>query len=323
MDKKMNITILCPREEFDQNLRQRLSSIGQVSFTKSRKEYSLSELKHICQGTQILGVDPDNLGGWEKVSSNLQKLIEKLPSLKGIALSTTAFHHVNLEYCRKNEILVTYVPGYSSESIAEHRLGLLLGLMKRFFVTHRILEKGGDEFVMGYELRGKTLGIIGLGDIGQKMADLANGIGMNVIAFNRTEKKYPGVKLLSIDEVLAQADAISLHLATNEQTTHFLNQERILKMKQGAFVVNTADRNLIDEVAMADALSSGCIDSYALEAEEFNGPLAALENMFFFKGFGWYTQEALQENKRMWAENIEALAKKKTVNPVPTQDLDK
>jgi phosphoglycerate dehydrogenase-like enzyme len=314
----MKITILCPSSEFSSDLREDLSTLGEVQYTDSRREYELSELIDFCQGSQILGIDPDNLGGWEQVEDNLQQLVESLPKLTGLALGTTAFHYVNQDYCSQQGISTTYVPGYSSESVAEQSMAFLFGLMKRIFATQKLMAKNEYELLLGTELKGKTLGIVGLGNIGQKVATLANGLGMKVVAYNRTPKKIEGVEQMTIDQVVTAADALSLHIATNEETKKFLNEGLIAKIKPGMFMVNTADRTLVDEQALSQALKSGRVDSYAVEAAEKIGPLSELDNVFFFKGFGWHTKEALAKNKQIWVENIKALTRGKTVNSVPS-----
>ena len=179
-------------------------------------------------------------------------------------------------------------------------------------------ERGiGYRLVEGFELKGKTLGVIGLGHIGSRVAELGLAIGMKVIAYNRTPGQKEGVEMKSLDEVLAKSDVISLHLAENEETKGIISKDRIAKLKKGVVIVNTADRSLVDEEAMAQALKSGQVDSYALEAEDLTSPpLGGLENAILSKGFGWFTKEALERNKEIWVNNIEGIAKGKPVNPL-------
>lgn len=170
---------------------------------------------------------------------------------------------------------------------------------------------------MGYEIAGKTLGIIGLGSIGKRTAQLANSLGMKVIAWNRTPHKVRGVVLTTLDNVLSTSDYLSLHLVDNSKTSGFLSNKQIDKLKKGVIVINTADRDLVDEKAIAKALKSKAVDSYALEAEDLTSPpLGNVENAFLFKGFGWYTKEALERNKEIWVKNIVGLAHGQPVNQV-------
>lgn len=313
----MKITVFCPKPEFTKDQQGRLAKLGQVIYTKSRDEYPMEELVKLCKDSEILAFDPDNIGGFEKTPKRLLKLMEAMSKIKGLVLSTTAFGYVDFEYCKKKNIVVTNVPYYSTESVAEHTLAFLLGSAKRIFLTDRRSQKRKYRLELGYELKGKTLGIIGLGNIGSRVADLGKAVGMKVIGYNRTPKKKAEVTLKSINKVLSESDAICLHLAENEETKGFLSKERIAKLKKGVFIINTSDRSLVDEKAMAKSLKSGKVDTYVLEAEDLDSPpLGDLENAILFRGFGWYTKESLERNKEIWVNNIEGVARNKPINSV-------
>lgn len=306
----MKITVLCPKSEFTRVQQEKLAGFGEVVYTESREEYPLEKLVELAKDSEILAFDPDNIGGFEMAPKRLIKLMEAMPKIKGLALSTTAFGYIDLGYCKKRRIVVTNVPYYSTESVAEHAFALMLGCAKRIFVTDRKTQKGKYRLEIGFELKGKTLGVIGLGHIGSRTAELGKAIGMKVIAWNRTSKQSVEVEMKSIDEVLSQSDVISLHLAENEETKGFLSKEKIAKLKNGVVVVNTADRSLVDEEAMAKVLKSGKVDSYALEAEDLTSPpLGEIESAILLRGFGWYTKESLERNKEIWVNNIEGIAK--------------
>lgn len=313
----MKITILTPKTEFTKAQQERLARLGEVVYTESREEYPMDKLIELSKDSDILAFDPDNIGGFEVAPKRLVKLLDAMPKIKGLALSTTAFGYVDLDYCKKRNITVTNVPYYSTESVAEHTLALLLGCAKRIFLTDRRTQKGKYQLVEGFELKGKALGVIGLGHIGSRVAELGLAIGMKVIAWNRTPKQKKGVEMKSLDKVLAESDAVCIHLAENEETRSFLSKEHIAQLKDGVIVVNTADRSLVDEEAMAKALKSRKVNSYALEAEDLTSPpLGGVKNAFLFKGFGWYTKEALERNKEIWVDNIEGIIRGKPPNPL-------
>lgn len=128
---------------------------------------------------------------------------------------------------------------------------------------------------------------------------------------------WGGVQLKDLDRVLAESDYLSIHLIDSPETTGIISASKIAKLKRGAIIINTASRDLVDEKALAEALKSGAVDSYALEAEDLTSePLGKLENALLFKGFGWYTKEALERNKEIWVRNIVGLANGKPVNQV-------
>jgi D-3-phosphoglycerate dehydrogenase len=147
--------------------------------------------------------------------------------------------------------------------------------------------------MQGMELRGKTLGIVGLGGIGAEMARLANGIGLKVLAYNRTPK--PGT--VPLDELLAQADIVSLHLGLNDQTRGFLNRERIAKTKPGVIIINTARAGVVDEPALLEMLTSGHVGHYATdvfgkEPPAADEPLLKADNVTLTSHAGYNTPEA-------------------------------
>ena len=313
----MKITILCPQSEFSTEQQYKLSVVGEVIYTKSRDEYPLDDLIKLAKDSEILAFDPDNIGGFEKTPTRLLNLMEAMPKLKGLVLSTTAFGYVDKDYCKKRGIVVTNVPFYSTESVAEHTLAMILGCVKRIFLTDRRTQKNKYKLEMGRELNHLSVGIIGLGHIGERTAELCKAVGASVYAYNRTPKRMEHIQRKSIEEVLTKSDVIAIHLAENKETEHFLSKERIEMLNDGVVEVNTSDRSIVDEVAMAKALKSGKVDQYCFEGESLKGsPLDDIETAIMFKGFGWFTKEALEKNKEIWVDNIVGVAKGAPHNPV-------
>lgn len=321
----MKITILTPRKEFTKEQQKQLSKVGEVVYTESRREYPIKKLIKLAKGSEILAADPDNLGGFEKAKPRLTKLMKSLPNLKGVALASSSFGWIDLGYCRRSNIVVTNVPYYSTESVAEHALGLMICLAKNIIINDRKFWLGKESKFgsgPGFELRGKTLGVIGLGNIGSRIAELGQAIGMKVMAYNRTPKKQKGVEMKPLEEVLAESDVISVNLACNKETYHFISAKEIRKMKKGAAIVNligpvTPDREVVDKKAMGRALKEGRVVAYVYEAEDLlNNPLSKIENAIGLKGFAWYTKDALKRAKETWTNSIITLAKGNPINVV-------
>jgi lactate dehydrogenase-like 2-hydroxyacid dehydrogenase len=301
----MKLTIMTPRQEFSQSLQKRLKQLGAVSYTKTRSKYSLKSLEKLCQGSSILGIDPDNLGGFEVAKKTLNQLISKLPDVKHLALSTTSYGYIDFSLMNSRSITVSNVPNYSRESVAEHTIAMLLNLSKRILITERRTISGKYQITEGFELKGKTLGVIGFGSIGSRVAELCLGLGMKVIAYNRTPKHHSGVTFESLTNIVSKSDAISLHLAHTDKTEGLISKDLISKFKPGVIIINTADRSLIDEHALASAIKSGLVDSYSAEVEDLTSPpLGKLENAILIKSYGWYTREALENNKKIWVDNM-------------------
>lgn len=315
----MKVAIITPASEFSKKQKTMLDSVGEIRYTTNRETLSFESLLELCEGSELLAIEPDLLGGFEVAPIILQKLLDKLPQIRGLALGTTAFEYVSQKYCEEKGILVSNIPHYTSESIAEHAIALLLGCSKNIFLLdHRTIKNLYKEKI-GHEVLGKTFGIIGLGNIGTRTAELGRALGMKTIGWNRTHKNIEGVTLEDLDVVLSTSDYISLHLSQNEETTNFFSKSKISMLKKGVIIINTANRELVDEAAMADGIKSGIIDSYAVEVEDVNsGPLKDVENAFLFKSFGWYTQEVLDRRTEIWVNNIIGLAQGKPLNLIFT-----
>ena len=157
----MKIVIFNPKDSFSQKLQDQLSSLGQVTYTKDRETLPLDTLLDMAKGADIVGCDPDPLGGFEKAKEKLSAIINSLPNLKGVCLSTTSFGWIDLDLCKKRQIPVSNVPGYSKESVAEQAIAFILGASKRIFVSDRRTNQGKYFLDLGFEVRGKTLGVIG------------------------------------------------------------------------------------------------------------------------------------------------------------------
>ncbi len=321
----MKITVLVPKSEFSLKQQKKLANLGEVVYTDSRREYPIGELVNIAGGSEILAADPDNLGGFEKAKSKLTVLMESLPKLKGVALASSASEWIDLGYCQKRGIVVTNVPGYSTESVAEHALGLMICLAKKIIVNDRKSQADGDskyDLGMGFELKGKTLGIIGLGSIGSRIAQLGQAIGMRVMAYNRSPKRQAGVNLKTLNEVLSGSDILSINLACDAETYHFISTEELERVKKGVIMVDLigpvpADKEVVDKKALATALKSGKVAAFAYEAEDLdNNPLSGIENAIGLKGFAWYTRDALDRAKAIWTDSIVSIASGKAINVV-------
>jgi len=210
------------------------------------------------------------------INSQLSKeVLEKLPNLKFIATRSTGFDHLDLNVCKAKGVLVANVPGYGSHTVAEYTFGLLICLVRKIYdAYHRVRETGNFDLtgLKGRELFNKTLGVIGTGRIGINVIKIANGFGMKVIAYD----KYPNDELeqqldfeyISFEELLKQADIITLHVPYNTETHHLLNKNNISLIKTGAYVINTSRGGVIETEALYQALKSGQIAGAALDVLE-------------------------------------------------------
>jgi D-3-phosphoglycerate dehydrogenase len=225
-------------------------------------------------------------------------LVAQCPQLKHIVfLGTGAASYMNIDELQYRGVTVHTIKGYGDTAVAEHTIALMFACARDVARMDREVRGGIWTPQEGVQLQGKTLGVIGLGGIGREVARIAKGIGMEVIAYNRTPRAKMGVPLVDIDTLLMQSDVVSLNLVLNDETRGFLSKERIARMKPGAILVNTARGALVDEAALIAALQSSHIrhaglDVFHAEPLKADHPLAKLPNVTLPSHAAFRTLEA-------------------------------
>jgi D-3-phosphoglycerate dehydrogenase len=214
-----------------------------------------------------------------------------------VFLGTGASSYMDLPALAQLGITVHTIKGYGDAAVAEHTVALMFACARGLARMDRATRGGTWEPLEGMQLKGKTLGLIGLGGIGQEVARIARGIGMQVIAWNRSTRPEAGVSLVTLDELMARADVISLHLALNDETRGLIDAQRLARTKPGVILVNTARGALVDETALLDALRSGHIrhaglDVFHAEPLKPDHPLARMENVTLTSHAAFRTLEA-------------------------------
>ena len=226
------------------------------------------------------------------------EIMAKCAGLKHIVfLGTGASSYMDVPALAQLGITVHTIKGYGDVAVAEHTVALMFAAARGLARMDRGTRGGTWEPLEGMQLQGKTLGLIGLGGIGLEVARIARGIGMEVIAWNRTPRGDAGVRLADLDTVLSTADVISLHLSLNDETRGLIDAARIARMKPGVILINTARGALIDEAALIDALTRGHIRHAGLDvfhAEPLKGDhtLAQMDNVTLSSHAAFRTREA-------------------------------
>lgn len=207
-----------------------------------------------------------------------REVLEKCENVKMLAVAFTGLDHVDLKYCEERGIKVQNCAGYATTAVAELTFGLLLDLCRNIGKCDTAARNGGTKAgLIGFELEGRTMGIVGTGAIGARVAKLAAAFGMDVIAYSRTPGKVAGVRYVSLEELLAQADVVSLHVPLTDETRGMIGAEELALMKKTAVLVNTARGPVVDTKALADALNSGRIAGAAIDVFDKEPPLDADE----------------------------------------------
>ncbi|MEK7093044.1 MAG: NAD(P)-dependent oxidoreductase [Patescibacteria group bacterium] len=200
--------------------------------------------------------------------------IAALPNLKCIAARSTGVDNIDMAAVKERGIIVCNVPSYGARTVAEFTFSLLLAISRRLpEAANQVRQEGNFETraLEGFDLFGRTIGVIGTGAIGKNVVKIASGFGMKVLMFDKFPAQgfeTPDAKYVPLDELLAQSDIVTLHVPYFPENHHLLNREAIAKMKRGAYVINTARGELIDTAALLEALKSGAVAGAGLDVLE-------------------------------------------------------
>ena len=252
------------------------------------------------------------------------------PQLKYIGVLATGYNVVDIEAAGELGVVVTNVPAYSTQAVAQHTMALLLASASHVQAYDAAVKDGAwsrsPDFCFyvsaSEELAGKTMGIIGFGSIGQAVARAAAGLGMRVIAHTRTPKAgFDDVEFVALDKLLAQSDVISLHCPLTAKTEGIIGREAIAAMKTGVRVINTARGPLVDESAMAQALESGkvgCFMADVLSAEppKADNPILHAPNTIITPHVAWAPLQTRARLRDIAVENVRAFLAGKPCNVV-------
>lgn len=224
--------------------------------------------------------------------------LRRCTGLKHIVfLGTGAGSFIDLAAAAQHGIKVSTIKGYGDTTVAEHAMGLVFAAARHIATMHAHLRSGRWTTMQGIQLRGKTLGLIGLGGIGREMARIGQGVGLRTVAWNRTILPDSPVPILDLDELLATSDIVSLHLALNDATRHFIDRDRLARLKPGAILINTARAGIVDQAAVIERLVAGSLAHYATDVflEEPlspDEPLLRVPNVTLTAHAGYNTPEA-------------------------------
>lgn len=205
------------------------------------------------------------------------EVIEANHDLKMLSVAFTGVDHVDMNACRNMNILVSNAAGYSTSSVAELTFGLIFALLRNIVPLDNATREGKtkDGFSQ-YDLYGKTFGVIGTGAIGTRVAEIAKVFGCDVLAYSRTEKeevKKLGVKYVSLDDLMKESDVISIHVPSNDSTKKMINKEKISLMKKNAILINAARGAIVDNNALAEALTEGKIAGAGVDVFDMEPPI--------------------------------------------------
>lgn len=271
---------------------------------KAFPAYTFDELKDIIGDIDgaIIGLD-----------EYTKEVFEIAPRLKVVAKFGVGVDNIDLEAATRHRVKVLNAPGQNSNAVAELTVGFMIDLLRKIIPLHKSMEQNQWPRLMGWEIKGKTVGLIGFGAIAQLVAEKLSGFGVRILATdplaNEERAKALGVTLTSLDQILAESDIVSLHIPATPETYHMFDKKRFSQMKKGAYLINTARGALVDLEALYDALQSGELAGAALDAFEVeplpeDSPLLKCENVVLTPHTGAETYEAYRNVSLCTAQGV-------------------
>ncbi len=303
-----------------------------IFLTRTLHDFALKELKKKFEVEIHKGKIPipqntlkskiKNLDGlicfpYDKINKEVLQSAEKL---KVISTFSVGYDHIALDFAKENKIRVGYTPEVLTDATADMAFGLLLDSLRRISEGDRIIRKGkwkqiyGAHDYLGFDLQGKTLGIMGLGRIGKTLAKRAKAFDMKIIyhnrnKFSRNEESKLGVKYVTFDKLITQSDIISIHVPHTKETNQIFNMKILKKMKKTAFLINTSRGKVVNEKDLVTALkqkiiAGAGIDVFETEPIKKNHPFMKLENLVMAPHVGSSTKETRIQMAELTVKNL-------------------
>jgi len=283
----------------------KLRAIGNLQIFKNPPETPVELMERIKEADFVIV-------GWSDLT---KEVISSAKKLRMISIWATTCHYADLEAAKERGIVVTHVPGYATESVAEHTFALLLAAIRKLLVADKHVRNGDFDWrpFAGRELAGKTVGVIGTGAIGCRVAEIAKVFRMQVLGYD----KYPnlkraeeiGMEYVDLHTLLKESDIITLHVTMTSETERLIGKKEIESMRNRAIIINTSQGKVVDEEALFDALKSGKIsfaglDVLGSEPPDKDNPLFKLDNVILSPHIGFHTIEAARRCTDICIDNV-------------------
>lgn len=291
-----------------------------------------SKLASLRKDTQILYI--------RSLSVATASILNKFPHLKLITTRSTGYDNIDLGYCRQKGITVCNVPAYASNRVAEYTFMLMLALSHRMMQSIKQMQNCRFNYneLRGFELKGKTLGVAGLGNIGSRVVEIAKGLSMNILVATKhpspARAKKHRVKFVDFSTLLEKCDIVTLHVPLNGETTHMINKKNIVFMKKGSLLINTSRGKVVETDAVVWALEKGILEGAGLDVLEdetiytnnkrmgnpkiqsINRKLMQGKNVIITPHNAYNSQEAIKTILEVSAQNINAFLRGKPINTI-------
>ena len=252
----------------------------------------------------------------------------KTKELKYVCLNSTGFNLIDLNAARNRGITISNLPGFSTEAVAEHTIALMFAVMHNVVIGNQAMHKEPfqlnpadrtQDMYISMNVRGKTIGIVGLGQIGTRVAELAKGLGMKVIAYNRSPKNIPDISMVELDTLFRDSDVITVTSAFDENLGNLINENALNKMRSTAVIVNIARGEFIDENALAKSLTEkriGGLGADVIADWSMKNQLLKFDNVVLTPHMAFLASESLENMANMIVVNIKSYISGKPINVV-------
>ena len=304
----MKIVVVNKKSDFSDEQIKNLENLGDLVFIENSEDFKSTE-EFYTPEEKIIALDP-GISEWNFTNQT----IDKIPNLKAICLPTTRYEWVDGGYLRKKGIVLTNVPKYSTESVAEHCILLMLSLSKKLPMIINEGWKLNYEKHLGREIEGSKMGVIGLGDIGKRVLELGRAMGMKVSYWSR-KSRDSRFEYKDLDELIQSSNYIFLTISDGPETKNFFSKKKIDLMKKGSYAINISGDGVWDFDYLRQRVRGDQLAGIALDDDKRH--MSDLKsNILITPHIAWYTEEAFKEDYRIWVECIDSVAKGTPINVV-------
>lgn len=306
---------------------KKLNFDNNINFSKLEQFTKVIQYDNSCENEILDRVNGQNIVVTKELTISAE-LIDKFPaSVELICEAGTGYNNIDIKAARKKNITVCNVPGYSTDAVAQLVIAFILNLSSSLSKQQVMIKQNNfDNFskdlqVPHFEVNGKILGVVGAGDIGQRVIKTALALGMKVLAYNRSIKVIDNVEFVSLDELLKKSDFVTLHCPLTGSTKNLIDRDKLKLMKSSAFIINTARGAIINETDLIEVLRNKEIAGAALDVQypeppTFDNPLFSMDNVILTPHIGCKCIESRQRLIDLLSKNIEAFINGKLVNAV-------
>jgi phosphoglycerate dehydrogenase-like enzyme len=301
----------------DEEYRERLASLGDLKVYGSVPASEEEFLKRI-KNAEIVIV---GRYGFSAESINAS------PALRMISLWQTGYDNIDLDTATKRGVVVSNVPSYAFDSVAEFVFALVLNLIRKVHIADMDLHRGEFDWhcCIGNQLMGKTIGVLGTGNIGRRVIQIAHGFNMKVLSTtahpNPDREKALGLRFVDLDALLMESDIVTLHIPLTPETEHMIGARELAKMRPTAILINTARGRIVDEKALVEVLrkrriAGAGLDVFEKEPLPMDSPLLDLDNILLTPHIAFLSEESMDECTRVCIENVQSFLEGRPLNVV-------